>query len=171
MGVGGGGSLAGLRFAILTCSTSRSPAEDESGAALAADVQAAGGQVVARALEPDDRVRIARRLRTWADAGDCDVVLTTGGTGLGPLDLTPEATADVATRTVPGLAELIRLRGLQQTPFAALSRGGAAIRGRTLIVNLAGSPRAARHGLESIRPLLAHAVATINGGGHGLPPA
>ncbi len=170
MGLAEGGPFAGLRFAILTCSTSRSPEEDGSGAALVAAVQAAGGEVVHRALEPDDRGRIAARLRAWADAGGCDVVLTTGGTGLGPQDVTPEATADVATRGAPGLAEWIRLRGLEQTPLAALSRGVAAIRGQTLLVNLAGSPRAARHGVESLRPLLAHAVAVLRGGGHNAPP-
>lgn len=161
-----GGTLKGLRFGVLTCSTTRTPADDASGDALASGIVAAEGAVVRRALTPDDRARIAALLREWADCGDVDVILTTGGTGLGPYDLTPEATRDVGERDVPGLAELLRLRGLERTPAAALSRGVAALRGRTLIVNLPGSPRGARDGLEILQPLLGHAVAVMGGAGH-----
>lgn len=162
----GGGPLAGLRFALLTASSSRTPTDDLSGAALEAAVVAAGGEVAARSLLRDERAAIAALLRTWADAGGLDVILTTGGTGLGPLDLTPEASRDVADREVPGIAELLRLRGLERTPFAALSRGVAVTRGSTLIVNLPGSPTGARDGLAALLPILRHALQTMAGSGH-----
>ena len=165
--MGDGGALSGLRFGILTCSTSRTPADDGSGDALAEGVQAQGGVVAQRALLPDDREAIAALLRTWADGGRLDVILTTGGTGLGPHDVTPEATAAVAERDVPGLAELLRADGRQATPYAVLSRGRAALRGPTLIVNLPGSPAGARSGLLVLQPILGHAVAIARGGGHG----
>jgi len=161
------GALSGLRLGLLTCSSTRTLADDGSGDALERGIAAAGGAVARRALLPDDRGRIADLLRQWADAGDCDVILTTGGTGLGPYDVTPEATADAAERDVPGLAELLRLRGLEQTPFSALSRGRAALRGHTLICNLPGSPRGAAEGLAVLQPVLGHAVRMARGGGHG----
>jgi molybdenum cofactor synthesis domain-containing protein len=160
------GPLKGLRAGVLTCSSSRSPADDGSGDALVAAVEAAGGAVVERALLPDDRAAIAGLLRRWCDAGEVELILTTGGTGLGPHDVTPEATLDVAERLVPGLAECLRAEGARHTPFAWLSRGVAALRGRTLIVNLAGSPSAVRQGLDILLPLLPHARAIIQGAHH-----
>jgi len=163
---GGGDALTGLRFGVLTCSTTRTVADDLSGDALEQGIQAAGGRVVARSLVADDQQQISDILQGWADAATVDVLLTTGGTGLGPHDVTPEATRAVAAREVPGLAELLRLRGLEKTPHAALSRGVAVTCGKTLIINLPGSPAGAREGLAVLLPLLAHAAAIMAGGGH-----
>lgn len=163
---GDGDPLTGVRFGVLTCSTTRRAADDVSGAALEDGIQAAGGRAVLRAVVADDRQKISDILQSWSDGGTVDVVLTTGGTGLGPRDVTPEATRDVAEREVPGLAELLRLRGLEKTPYAALSRGAAVTRGKTLIVNLPGSPAGAREGLAVLLPLLRHAAAIMAGGGH-----
>jgi molybdenum cofactor synthesis domain-containing protein len=115
---------------------------------------------------PDDRAKIAQLLRQWCDELGLDVILTTGGTGLGPRDVTPEATLDIADRTVPGIAEAMRYAGLRQTPMAMLSRSQAATRGTTLIVNLPGSPKGVREGMEVILPVLEHARAITHGGRH-----
>ncbi|MDQ7793572.1 MAG: MogA/MoaB family molybdenum cofactor biosynthesis protein [bacterium] len=125
-------------------------------------VQAAGWEVTDYRIVPDDRRRIAAALRHMADSG-LSLVLTTGGTGLGPRDVTPEATADVIERPVPGLGELMREAGRRSTPRAALSRALAGIRGRTLIVNLPGSPRGARESLESLLEVLPHALEVLAG--------
>jgi molybdenum cofactor synthesis domain-containing protein len=106
---------------------------------------------------------IANKLMEWADAGNVDVILTTGGTGLGPRDVTPEATTRVIDRAVPGLAEAMRAGTLPKTPFAILSRAVAGLRGKCLIVNLPGSPRAVRECLEVILPAVPHAVQIITG--------
>ena len=149
-----------LRVGVLTVSDqgSRGEREDASGPAIAEMVRAAGWQVAEQAIVPDEEASIAERLREWTDGGRLDVVLTTGGTGLAPRDRTPEATLAVVDRLVPGLAEGMRMASLAKTPFAMISRGVAGTRGGTLIVNLPGSPKAARESLEVIVPVLPHAI-------------
>jgi molybdenum cofactor biosynthesis protein B len=155
-----------MHFGILSCSSTRRPETDRAGDVLSAGIVASDGTVTRRALVPDDRAQIAAHLRRWVEERACDVILTTGGTGLGPLDVTPEATGDVLTREVPGLAEYLRMRGMEETPFAALSRGRAGMVDRVLVVNLPGSVAAVRSGLDLLLPLLPHAKAVIGGAGH-----
>jgi molybdopterin adenylyltransferase len=122
--------------------------------------------VVARGVVPDDRDEITAELVTMAEILSVDLVLTTGGTGFGPRDVTPEATTSVCERMVPGFGELMRLEGFKKTPNAVLSRAVAGIRRRTLIVNLPGSPKAVRECLDLILEILPHAVKMLHGGGH-----
>lgn len=155
--------MAEIRVAILTVSdgVAAGRREDLSGQAIREVATEAGWVVVDYRVVPDEAPLIMRALRDWADSGAVDVILTTGGTGVAPRDVTPEATAAVVERPVPGLAEAIRLKSLEFTPFAMLSRGIAGIRGRTLIVNLPGNPQGVRQALAIIRPALPHAVGLL----------
>jgi molybdopterin adenylyltransferase len=131
---------------------------DASGPALEGVIEDQGWQVVNKLTLPDDFQSIKAALVEWTRAGDMDVILTTGGTGFSPRDITPEATAAVIERNVPGLGEAMRAASLKVTPHAMISRGTAGIRGRTLIINLPGSPKAALENLEVVLPVLPHAV-------------
>jgi molybdenum cofactor synthesis domain-containing protein len=153
-----------LRAVVLTISTSVSArrAEDRSGPALAARAEEAGCEVVAMEVVPDDIGLIEDRIQHYVDE-DVDLVLTTGGTGFTPDDVTPEATRMVIERNAPGIAEAMRAMSLAHTPMAVLSRGVAGIADRTLIVNFPGSPKAVEECFGVLEVVLAHAVRTLRG--------
>ncbi len=152
-----------IRAVVLTISdsASRGEREDLSGPAVTSELESLKVEVVATEILPDERERIAARLRYYADTGGANLIVTTGGTGLSPRDVTPEATRDVIERDAPGLAELMRAESLKITPLAALSRSVCGARGRTLIVNLPGSVRGARENLQAIARVLPHAIALL----------
>lgn len=158
-----------MRVAILTISDSVARGErvDLSGPALVGRCRELGWTVTSALRCSDDPAAVRSQLRAIADSGHSDVLLTTGGTGLGPRDTTPEATLDVADRAIPGLAEEIRRKGLEKTPTAILSRGVAAIRHKTIIINLPGSPKGAVESLDVVAHLLPHAVEVLRGAHHG----
>jgi molybdenum cofactor synthesis domain-containing protein len=135
--------------------------EDTSGAAIRELIAGIGGTVVRYEVVPDEREQLRQRLCAWADGGEVDVVLTTGGTGLSSRDVTPQATLAVLDYEVPGIGEALRAEGLRHTPMSMLSRAVAGVRGRTLIVNLPGSERAVRQNLAVLLPVLSHAVETL----------
>lgn len=136
--------------------------QDMSGAALQSSLRTAGFDVSGPEVVPDERDRIADAI-TAAASGGADLVVTTGGTGLGPRDVTPQATAALLDYEVPGLGELMRRAGAAGTPMAALSRGVAGVRGRTLIVNTPGSVKGASESLDAILPVLGHALQLLHG--------
>lgn len=154
-----------MRAAIITLSDSgyAGQREDRSGPVIRELVEAAGYEVVHAALLPDGIEPLAGELRRLCDGDLADLILTTGGTGFSPTDLTPEATAQVVERPAPGIAEAMRHHSLQITPRAMLSRAAAGIRRKALIVNLPGSPKAVRECLEFILPCLEHGLQILKG--------
>ena len=157
--------MTSVRAAIITVSTRGAAGErvDESGPAMRDALAAAGHQIVHTELVPDDVGGVATAILNAVRAG-ANVVLTSGGTGLSPNDVTPEATRRVIDREVPGIAEALRARSLEKTPHGMLSRGVAGAVGATLVVNLPGSPRAVRESLEVLLPVLPHAIELLAGG-------
>ncbi len=154
-----------LRAGILTVSdrSAQGKRPDASGPGLAETLGTHGVEVAWTAVCPDEIPEISRVLVLWADEHRADLILTTGGTGVAPRDVTPEATLAVVTRIVPGMAEAMRGASMKKTPHAMISRAVAGIRGATLIVNLPGSPKGAIENLEAILPAIPHAVAKIQG--------
>ena len=154
-----------IRAAVLTVSTSRATGKDgdEGGDALAEYASTLGAQIVGREVIPDDLELVAERLRHWADQERCQIVLTTGGTGFTPTDLTPEATRLVIERDAPGIPEAMRAASRPHTKHWMLSRAVAGIRGSTLIVNFPGSPRSITEAGEAIAEALPHALKLIQG--------
>jgi molybdenum cofactor synthesis domain-containing protein len=157
-----------MRVCVLTLSDSVASGkyEDRSGPAVVARCKELGWQVVTTSVLPDDLAPIEAFLKSTADSNAADLILTSGGTGVGPRDVTPEATIAVADRMIHGFAEHMRAEGKKQTPRAILSRAVAAIRGTTMILNLPGSPRGAVDSLDAVADLLPHAVAVIHGAKH-----
>lgn len=154
-----------MKAAILTVSdrASRGEREDAGGPALRAWLEARGVETVRGQIVPDEEDRIASALRKWADDDAFDLILTTGGTGVSPRDVTPEATLKVVERTIPGFGERMRSRSMEATPTAILSRAVAGVRNRSLIVNLPGSPTGAVENLAAVWDAVPHAVAKIRG--------
>lgn len=154
-----------MRAAILTISDKGHSGEraDTSGPALAAWLGERNVRIVWTRILPDNEADISGQLIEWADSGVCDLIVTTGGTGVSPRDVTPEATRRVVEREIPGMAETMRAASLSKTPFAMLSRAIVGVRGRALIVNLPGSPKGAIENLETIWAAVPHAVSKIQG--------
>jgi molybdenum cofactor synthesis domain-containing protein len=154
-----------IKAVVITASDACSVGEreDASGAALVQLLTDLGAQIVAKEIVNDDLEPLADMLRAYADRADVNLIVTTGGTGFGPRDNTPEATLRVIEREAPGLAEAMRMETLKDTPMAMISRGVCGIRSGTLIVNLPGSPKAVRESFAVIKPVLNHAIALLEG--------
>ena len=158
--------MADLRFAIVTCSDTRSIEEDTAGAALESLIAENGWDCASRVIVKDERADIAAAIVEACDTIDADIVLTCGGSGLSLRDVTPEATQDVCERNVPGIAEAMRAHSLAITPFAMLSRALCMQRGRHIVINLPGSEKAARENWDGIVAALPHAAKMMAGCGH-----
>lgn len=156
-----------FRAAVITTSDKgyAGQREDESGTVIKNMLSEAGYELVYYKLLPDERASISKDLKELCDENKADLILTTGGTGFSPRDITPEATGDIAERLVPGIAEAMRAYSLQKTNRAMLGRGISAIRGKTLIINLPGSPKAAKENLEAVLPALEHGLEMLTGRG------
>ncbi len=154
-----------LSVAIITISDkgSRGEREDLSGPAIRQLVETLSVDVVSYQIIPDDKTDISSAIRKCADTLKCDLIITTGGTGVGPRDVTPEATRDVIEKEIPGMSEVMRVEGLKKTPHAMISRAVVGIRGRSLVVNLPGSPKAVKENLQAILPAIPHTIAKIKG--------
>ena len=152
-----------IRAAVLTVSDSRTTGDDASGDALLQLLESVGAEIAERLMVTDDLQHIRDSIYTLCERENINLIVTTGGTGLGPRDNTPEATLAVIDREAPGIAEAMRRETYAKTPMAMLSRGICGIRGNTLIINLPGSPKAVKECFEVIRPVLQHAVNLING--------
>jgi molybdopterin adenylyltransferase len=154
-----------IKAGILTASdrSSEGKREDQSGALLKSLISTLPAEVVAYRIVPDEKEALIKNLVHLTDLFHCDLVLTTGGTGIAPRDVTPEATRSVIEKEMPGIAEAIREESRKKTPFAMLSRAVAGMRGQSLIINLPGSPRAIEEVFEVLRPILPHALALIKG--------
>jgi molybdopterin adenylyltransferase len=154
-----------IRAAILTVSDKGSRGEriDQSGPALTRWLSERGVEIAVAAMVADEQSLIASALRQWSDSGDADLILTTGGTGVSPRDVTPEATVQVLHRVIPGFSEAMRAASLTKTPFAMVSRAVCGIRHRTLILNLPGSPTAAVENLEAVWPAVPHTIRKLQG--------
>ncbi len=152
-----------IKVAILTLSDkgSKGEREDTSGPTIEKLVKKIGAEVVSCDILPDEKAKIKRKLISLSKKAD--LILTTGGTGVSPRDVTPDATREVVEFEIPGIAEAMRFEGLKKTPFAMISRAVAGVRGETLIINLPGSPKAVKENLEVILPVLGHAVEKIKG--------
>jgi molybdenum cofactor synthesis domain-containing protein len=157
-----------MRVAIVTVSDSSftGAREDGSGPAVRERCAALGWEIASAEILPDDQLRLTARLAELADSRSCDCVLTTGGTGIGPRDVTPEATMNICERLIPGLAELMRAKGLAFTRRSVLSRAVVGVRSGVMIVNLPGSPKGAVQSLDAIADLLPHAADVVRGAKH-----
>ncbi len=152
-----------INTAVISISDTRKADNDISGDKLAELVDKNGGVIIEKLIAKDDRIELEELLRHLAERDDIDLILTTGGTGFGPRDNTPEATAAVIEREAPGIAEAMRRETAVKHPMAMLSRGVCGIRGKTLIINLPGSPRGVKECFDVIQPVLKHAVALVAG--------
>ncbi len=154
-----------IRFGVLTVSdrSARGERADSSGPELIKAIEAEGWQVTRKGIVPDEQAVVRDTMTSWADSGEVDILLTTGGTGFAPRDVTPEATRGIIDRDAPGLAEAMRLASAAKSKHAMLSRAVAGLRGKVLIINLPGSPKAAVENLQTVIPVLEHAVQLLRG--------